>query len=111
MNQEASSQTPQANGKTEKQFREELEALNKESNELNERRVRIQTEIERARAEKAQLEASLLAEFGTADLDQLAKILADRERFNEEALSKYRLGLAELKAEIAEVQQKLIQVK
>lgn len=97
--------------KTEKQFREELEALAQKSSALNERRIRIQTEIERARQEKEELETNLMAEFKTCDLNELAGILAERERANEEALATYRQGIESLSAEIDAVSAKLAAAK
>lgn len=97
--------------KSERQFREELEALNKQSNALNEQRIRIQTEIERAKKEKEQLEADLLAEFGTSDLSKLAGILAQREQANELALQEYKEGIRKLGEEIEAVSSKLALIK
>lgn len=97
--------------KTEKQFREELEALAQKSSALNERRIRIQAEIERARQEKEELEASLMAEFKTCDLKELANILAERERANEAALADYREGIEKLATEIDAVSSKLAAAK
>lgn len=104
---------PQTGGskKTEKQFREELDALNKESSALNEQRIRIQTEIERARKEKTEHEAALLAEFGTCDLAKLEEILAEREAKNEEALAQYRAGIKKLREEIEEVSGHLAKIR
>lgn len=111
--QETMTATPLASSvkKTEKQFREELEALNRQNNALNEQRIRIQTEIERARKEKQDLETALIAEFGTSDVAELAKILEDRERGNEEALLAYRQGIEALRQELESVSQKLAQAK
>lgn len=100
-----------AQRKTERQFREELEALNKQGSVLNEQRIRIQTEIERAKKEKEQLEADLLAEFGTCDLSKLAAILAQREEANEQALLEYKEGIKRLGEEIEAVSSKLALIK
>jgi predicted nucleic acid-binding Zn-ribbon protein len=98
-------------GKSEKQFRDELEALSKESSLLNEQRIRIQTEIERARTEKATLEASLMTEYGTCDIDALAKILAERENANEMAIAQFRQDIASLREEIENVSSQLAKIK
>jgi hypothetical protein len=104
----SSTSTPK---KTEKQFRDELDALNKQSNLLNEQRIRIQTQIERAKKEKEQIESELLAEFGTADLSKLASILAQREHANEQALQEYKEGIQKLGEEIDMVSSKLALIK
>lgn len=93
--------------KTEKQFREELEALAQKSSALNERRIRIQAEIERARQEKDELEKSLMEEFKTCDLKELARELSKRELANEDALSTYRQRIELLSTEIDAVSAKL----
>lgn len=107
----STSTAPAAVKKTEKQFREELEALNKQSGALNEQRIRIKTEIDRARKEKDELETALTAEFGTCDLSKLAEILAQREKGNEDALAQYREGIKKLGEEIEAVSSKLAQAK
>lgn len=101
----------ESTGKSEKQFREELESLSKESSLLNEQRIRIQTEIERARTEKATLEAALLAEYGTSDIDALAKILAEREAANEMAIAQFRQDISSLRGEIESVSSQLAKIK
>ena len=106
-----SAQTLSPTRKTEKQFREELESLSKEGGKLNEKRIRIQAEIDRARKEKEDLEASLTAEFGTCDLKELSLILAAREQANESALASYRDGIRRLGEEIEAVTAKISEAK
>ena len=101
----------QAQRKTEKQYREEIEALNRQSNALNEQRIRIQTEIERAKKEKEEIEADLLAEFGTSDLAELSIVLASLEQKNEHALMDYKEGIRKLGEEIELVSSKLALIK
>jgi predicted nucleic acid-binding Zn-ribbon protein len=107
----ASAPSSAAVKKTDEQFRKELEALSKEGSQLNEQRIRIQTEIERARQEKAELEAKLLAEFGTSDLAELTSILERREIQNEENVMKYKDSLNSLREEIEAVNAQLVKIR
>lgn len=97
--------------KTEEQFRKELDALNAEASQLNEQRIRIQAEIERARSEKEELEAKMLEEFKTSDLNELSDILERAERENEEALRSYRKSIEALRSEIDTVSQQLAKIR
>ena len=97
--------------KTEEQFRKELDTLNAEATQLNEQRIRIQAEIERARSEKEELEAKMLEEFQTSNLDELAENLATAERKNEDALRSYRSSIEALRSEIEQVSQQLAKIR
>ena len=97
--------------KTEKQFREELELLTKEANSLNEQRIRIQTEVERAKKERDELEASLLAEYGTTDLDTLNKILIERHEKNLKSLEIFKSEISSLKESLVSVSVELNKIK
>lgn len=76
--------------KTEAQLRDELDSLTQEANKLNEMRIRIEAELERAAQERAKLEEELKSEFGTAELDKLEALLREREAQNQQAVRDFR---------------------
>lgn len=84
-------------------LRQELESLQEEAAQLNERRIRIQSELERAREERDKLKGELEAEFGTSDVGQLRELLSARARSNQEAVRVYADGVSAMRAEIARV--------
>lgn len=97
--------------KTEEQFRKEVEELNNEGVALNEHRIRIQTEIERARSEREELEAKFMQEFGTSDLEQIERVIAEREASNQAKVDHYRAKMVALRSGISEVNAELAKLR
>ena len=97
--------------KTEEEFRREVEALSAEGAALNEQRIRIQAEIERARKEREELEAKFMQEFGTSDLEEIDRIIAEREASNQAKVDHYRESIGELRAGIALVNAELAKLR
>lgn len=81
----------------------ELEALKHEASKLNETRIRIVAEIERAQGEKDSLERDLLAEYGTSDLEKLREILRSREEANAKAVGDYRESIEKVRGDLLEI--------
>lgn len=88
-------------------LRSELESLQQEATQLNERRIRIQTELERAKEERDRLKAELEAEFGTSDVELLQGQLEQRARSNAQAVAQYRQGIESMRVELARVNEEL----
>ena len=97
--------------KSEEELFAELDELNKEAAALNELRIRLETELSRAKAEKEALEKELVLEFGTCEPDKVKAEIQERIRHNRQAVEKYRQELCAFKASLQELNNELAKIR
>lgn len=72
---------------------QKLETLKTKLGTLNTQRTRLETQVEAARKEYERLAAEAIAQYGTADLDELRSKLQDIQATNNSALAKFETAL------------------
>lgn len=82
----------------------ELAALKHEYESLKEVKVRAEQDLANLRARLAELEAKAQAEYGTADPEALARLLAERRAANEAAVADYRAHIQEIRQKLAQAE-------
>lgn len=81
-----------------------IEQLKAEYTKLNEQKITAQAQLDGAKDQLAKLEAEAKAEFGTSDLDELTKKLAEMEAENEKQRSDYQSLLDKISSELAAIE-------
>ena len=97
--------------KNEDELRQELEVLQQEAARLSELRIRLDSDLSRAKEERQQLEAELEAEFGTKDPERIKQILQERVRSNNEAVALYRQAIQKMREELEFLAAELAKLK
>ena len=80
---------------------QELEKLTNHYDKAKEQSIRINAEIESAEKKLAQLKEEAIAQYGTDDIEQLAKILDDWEKENAQEIARFNQEVENLKQEVA----------
>ena len=82
-----------------------IETLKKEYEQLNERKVKAETQLEEAERQLRSLQAEAESEFGTSDIDELSKKLEQMEAKNEQDRREYQALLDKIAADLKQVEQ------
>ncbi|MCM2369344.1 hypothetical protein [Aporhodopirellula aestuarii] len=81
-----------------------IEQLKSEYEQLNERKIQAQTQLQEAQKQLTNLQAEADKDFGTSDVDELKKMLKKMETENEQRRSEYQTLLDKISGELAEVE-------
>lgn len=81
-----------------------IEQLKQQFNELNERKIKTQTQLDEATHQLEKLQAEAVAEFGTCDIDQLQAKLQQMEQENEKRRSEYQTLLDGIAADLTKIE-------
>jgi hypothetical protein len=77
-----------------------MEQLQKRFDQLNTRRIQIETQLEQEQKQLARLKQEAREKFGTDDLDELAAMLARMESENEQKRADYQRHLESIEAQL-----------
>lgn len=83
-----------------------FEASKKKFDELVQRRTRIQVELEASRRQFLEGSKDAEIEFGTSKLPELRELYQTREAAKLQDILEFTMGVDELEAEIADIEQK-----
>ncbi len=89
---------------SESQPKRTIEQLKKEFDLLNERKIQTKTQLEEANLQLQKLEQEATDQFGTADIDELKKKLAEMETENEQRRRNYQTLLDGISADLKKVE-------
>ncbi|SMP73172.1 hypothetical protein SAMN06265222_11643 [Neorhodopirellula lusitana] len=81
-----------------------IEQLKSEYEQLNERKIQAQTQLEEAEKQLKKLQEESEAEFGTSDIDELTKKLEEMEAENEKQRSDYQALLDQISQDLEKVE-------
>ncbi len=82
-----------------------IEQLSKRYEGLNAKRIQAQTNLQNAQAQLDALKSKAKQEYGTDDLEELKKILAEMKRKNEEDRAAYQESLDQIETELAQIEE------
>jgi len=81
-----------------------IEQLKTEYEQLNEKKIQAQTQLQEAEKQLAALQKEAKEEFGTSDVDELTKKLKEMETENERRRSEYQELLDKINGELQAVE-------
>ncbi|EMI40409.1 MULTISPECIES: hypothetical protein [Pirellulaceae] len=81
-----------------------IEQLKSEYEQLNERKIQAQTQLQEAQKQLTALQAEAEKEFGTSDVKELTEKLEQMETENEKRRSEYQTLLDKISGDLAEVE-------
>lgn len=82
----------------------ELKGLKGEYERLREDKIRTEQQLDYLTQELAKLEERARAEYGTADPEELARLLADKRAENAKLVEDYRAHVQAIQAELAQLE-------
>jgi hypothetical protein len=83
-----------------------IETLTQRYQQLNERKIEAKAHLDNAQRQLADLREQAREAYGTDDLDQLKKKLAEMKADNERKRAEYEAALNKIEADLAEVEKK-----
>ena len=83
-----------------------IEELSKRYEGLNAKRIQAQTNLKHAQNQLDALKTKATQEYGTDDLEELKRILAEMKRKNENDRASYQASLDQIEAELAQIEEK-----
>ncbi len=81
-----------------------IEVLTSEYEQLNQQKIRAQTQLEEANRQLDKLQKEAVSEFGTADLQELKAKLEQMERENEKQRSEYQELLEGIASDLKKIE-------
>lgn len=88
-----------------------IEELRRRYDDLNQKRIRTDANLQNARKRLEELKEQARKEFGTDDLDELRAKLTEMKSENERKRSEYQESLDKIERELAEVEQQYAEVQ
>jgi len=88
-----------------------IEDLRKRYDDLNEKKITAAANHDNARKQLDQLKAAAKTEWGTDDLEELRRKLAELEAENERKRSEYQTQLDKIEADLKDVDQKFAEAQ
>ena len=90
---------------------QEIEELRRRYDDLNQKRIRTDANLQNARKRLEKLQEQAKKNFGTDDLDELRAKLTEMKSDNERKRSEYQESLDRIEYELAEVEQQYAEVQ
>ena len=90
---------------------QEIEELRRRYDDLNQKRIRTDANLQNARKRLEELQEQAKKNFGTDDLDELRAKLTEMKSENERKRSEYQESLDRIEYELAEVEQQYAEVQ
>ena len=90
---------------------QEIEELRRRYDDLNQKRIRTDANLQNARKRLEELQEQAKKNFGTDDLDELRAKLTEMKSDNERKRSEYQESLDRIEYELAEVEQQYAEVQ
>ena len=90
---------------------QEIEELRRRYDDLNQKRIRTDANLQNARKRLEELQEQAKKDFGTDDLDKLRAKLTEMKSENERKRSEYQESLDRIECELAEVEQQYAEVQ
>lgn len=88
-----------------------IEELRQRYDDLNQKRIRTDANLQNARKRLEELKEQARKEFGTDDLDELREKLTEMKSENERKRSEYQESLDKIERELSEVEQQYAEVQ
>ncbi|BDQ37849.1 hypothetical protein SYK_22090 [Pseudodesulfovibrio nedwellii] len=83
---------------------QELNELRRHYEQLRDRKVRTEQDVANLTSQLETLKQQAMAEYGTSDIKELQSLLEEKRLQNEDVVTKYRLHIQQIQADLADVE-------